>query len=451
MRKSFSPLLALFVSLMATVGLGQEPVPSTFFGMHAHNGVIHKQPWPSASFGSLRLWDTGTRWIDLEPRPGSYKWDELDRWLDAAQEHHLEVIFTFGGIPAWATGDINDPHCVAPGKKLMVPGSCHPPGDLREDGSGSNQQWKDFVTALVKHAHGRIKYWEVWNEPHNLHYWHGTMPQMVRMTADLREIAKSADPDALIVSPGTGWQNPHEGNDKPRGDKNWNPLVWMDAYLEAGGKKYIDVVAIHTYLRGECPSGVYDSRQIAIRIDEARKVMKKNGIPDMPLWSTEGSWGATKKFCTSDLALQAAFVGQYYIMGWAAGLKRMYWYAWNDGDTGPLWPRDIQRLQPAGKAYDVVYHWMVGATLTGCNTDKNQTSCTFTRPDNSQYLAIWDSSRGCSNDNCATAPVKVDAKYEDYLDLGGGKTKLENSTAPVGMEPIWLESSGASSGAKKQR
>jgi hypothetical protein len=145
-------------------------------------------------------------------------------------------------------------------------------------------------------------------------------------------------------------------------------------------------------------------------------------------------------------------VGQYYIMGWAAGLKRMYWYAWNDGDTGPLWPRDIQRLQPAGKAYDVVYHWMVGATLTGCNTDKNQTSCTFTRQDNSQYLAIWDSSRGCSNDNCATAPVKVDAKYDDYLDLGGGKTKIENSTVPVGMEPIWLESSSAaSSGKKKQR
>jgi hypothetical protein len=273
------------------------------------------------------------------------------------------------------------------------------------------------------------------------------MPQIVRMTADLREIAKSADPDALIVSPGTGWLNPHEAN----GKSDWNPLRWTDDYLAAGGKKYIDVVGIHGYLRGECPSGRYDSRQIESRTDAVRKVLKKNGIPDMPIWSTEGSWGGVERVCTSDPDLQVAFVGQYYIMGWAANLKRMYWYAWNDGATGTLWNRDTERLQPSGKAYDIVYHWMVGATLTGCNTEKSQTSCTFTRPDNSQYLALWDGSRDCSNGNCPTTPVKVDPKYEDYLDLGGGKTKIENNTVPVGMKPIWLEAPAASPGKKKQR
>jgi hypothetical protein len=90
---------------------------------------------------------------------------------------------------------------------------------------------------------------------------------------------------------------------------------------------------------------------------------------------------------------------------------------------------------------------MVGSTLTGCNKAKNQTSCTFTHPDGSQYLAMWDATQTCSNGNCATTPVKVDAQYVDYLDLAGGKTKIEKNTVPVGMKPIWLEAPG---GGKKR-
>ena len=130
---------------------------------------------------------------------------------------------------------------------------------------------------------------------------------------------------------------------------------------------------------------------------------------------------------------------------WAAGIKTAYWYAWNDHLTGVLWDEETG-ITPAGKAYGEVYRWMVGATLTGCNKSKSQTSCTFTRPDGSQCLAMWDASQTCSNGNCATTPAKVEAQYVDYLDLAGGKTKIQNSTVPVGMKPIWLE---APSGGKK--
>jgi hypothetical protein len=42
--------------------------------------------------------------------------------------------------------------------------------------------------------------------------------------------------------------------------------------------------------------------------------------------------------------------------------------------------------------------------------------------------------------------VKADAQYVDYLDLAGGKTKIQSGTVPVGMKPIWLE---APAGGKK--
>ena len=441
MRKLLGLLLVLLL-FAVTLAAGQEPVPNTFFGMHAHSGVVERQPWPSVPFGALRLWDSHTHWFDINPKPGEYDWKILDGYLEAAEAHHQDVIYTFGGVPTWASGDRNDPKCRE--KRGMV-GTCHPPADIREDGSGSDQAWKDFVTAIAKHAHGRIKYWEVWNEPHNLFFWHGTMPQIVKMTEDLRTIVKGIDPGAVIISPGTGWQNPHAFS----ASTDWNALNWTEAYLAAGGKKYIDILGIHGYLHGECPSGDFDVNQIPIRLAGVRKVMEKNGISDMPIWSTEGSWGKMSKTCTRDPDMQVAFVAQYHITGWANGLKRMYWYAWNDGDTGRLWDRDTEKLQPAGKAYGEVIGWMVGATLDECNKNKDQTRCTFRRPDGSEYLAVWDASQRCSQGNCGTTQVKVDAKYADYLDLAGGKTKIQNNTVPVGMKPIWLEAPPASHNKSK--
>ena len=29
-------------------------------------------------------------------------------------------------------------------------------------------------------------------------------------------------------------------------------------------------------------------------------MLRKNGVPDLPIWSTEGSWGPVNKFCTTD-------------------------------------------------------------------------------------------------------------------------------------------------------
>ncbi len=450
MRK-FLLLCLLFVAGLA---LGQEPVPGTFFGMDLHCcamlGIVKtNEPWPSVPFGSVRLWDSGTMWLQINPKPGEYDWKTLDAWLDHAEAHHQDVIYTFGGIPTWVSGDRNDPKC----KVWNAPGSCHPPADIGEDGSGSNQAFKDFVTAIARHVHGRVKYWEVWNEPQNLFFWHGSMEQMVRMTQDLRSIVKGIDPEAVIISPGTGWDDPHPETGKP----DWNGMIWTDRYLAAGGKKYIDIVATHGYLHGQCPTGRFDSDQIAIRAKNFRDILRKNGIPDMPVWSTEGSWGAVTKSCTADPDMQVAFVGQYHIANWAAGVKRVYWYAWNDNDVGVLWdepgrPRRAgaeygkvyDGIRPSGTAYGEVYKWMVGAVSAGCTKAKSQTSCQFTRPDGSEYLALWDTSQTCSQGNCTTETTKVDAKYIDYLDLAGGKNKIQNNTVPVGMKPIWLEAPGGS-------
>jgi hypothetical protein len=158
----------------------------------------------------------------------------------------------------------------------------------------------------------------------------------------------------------------------------------------------------------------------------------------MPIWNTEGSWGVVDKTCITDPDMQVAFVGQYYILSWSQGLARTYWYAWNDGNDGKLWDPVVGVLPP-GRAYGQVYQWMVGASLIGCNVMRTRNTCDFTRPDGSEYLAVWDRSQTCSNGTCTTTPVKVDAKYVDYLGLDGEVTRIQSDTVPVGLKPIWLE------------
>lgn len=430
--------------LLATLALAQEPVPRTFFGLVIHccriNGTARRSaPWPPAEFGSLRIWDAGASWLHISPSPGVYDWKVLDSWLDHVREHNLDALYSFAGIPTWASGDKNDEAC----KKWNTPGSCHMPNDLKEDGTGSDQTFKDFVTAIAQHAHGRIKYWDIWNEPQNVYYWHGNMTQMVRVAQDVRTVVKSIDPEAVIVSPGTGWVDPHPERNSPI----WNPVTFTDQFLAAGGGKYIDVLAVHGYLDGVCPTGMWDLDQVAIRTEALRKMMKKHGIGDMPLWSTEGSWGPVtqkKMTCTSDPDMQVAYVGQYHIAMWAAGFQRVYWYCWNDSDVGSLASEDEFQPTAAGNAYGEIIKWMVGATLQGCDKNKSQWKCTFTRLDGSQYLAIFDNSQTCGHGSCTTTPVKVETAYVDYLDLAGGRTKIQNNTVPVGLKPIWLEAPASS-------
>src|SRR4029079_13272973 len=49
-------------------------VPHTFFGIHDQSG----RAYDHLTFGSLRLWDAGVTWKDVETSPGHYDWTRLD-------------------------------------------------------------------------------------------------------------------------------------------------------------------------------------------------------------------------------------------------------------------------------------------------------------------------------------------------------------------------------------
>lgn len=419
-------LLATLVSLgtipaiAASPAPPNKPIPPTYFGLHAQRVVVPPRlqmpaaPWPTVPFGAYRLWSMPD-WFQINGRPGQdYNFTAIDRFIDLAKEHKVEVMWTVGHTPRWASSDPNNQSC-AP---ALNPGGCDPPRDLKEDGSGPNQYFRDFITALAKHEKGRIDDWEMWNEPGGKRQWTGTVQQLVRMTKDMNEIVKKIDPDALIVSPA------YTGVGRDMADR-------LADFFKAGGGNYIDVVAFHGYIYKRPPV----PEEIVEYAKNIREALDRNGQGDKQLWDTEGSWGRNPEYPDPDM--QAAFLARMYLLQWGAGVDRYYWWTWSHYPSGTLWDIETNSLTKAGVAYKQLYDWMVGATQTqACQEKGNVWTCGFTRSGGYQAQAVWDANADARGTKSYTAPPQ----FTRYRDIEGNTNDIPKShSVTIGAKPILLE------------
>lgn len=397
-------------------------IPASLFSVTVHNS----NSWPSVPVASLRLWSTGTYWKDLNPAQGVYNFTTLDQWITTAQAHNVDLLYTFGETPAWAS---SSPATVC-GTNGSPNGSCAPPNDLNSDGSGTNQHWKDFVTAVVTRAAGKIRYWEIWNEPTVPGYWTGTNQQMLRLAQDAFTIIKAIDPTALVTTPA-----PSTGIN---GVANW-----MGPYLALGGGKYADIISFHGY-NWSTQAGVYPQPEAIVPlINNLQAVLVSNAQNSKPLWCSEGGWGDTTGNGFVDQDLHAAYLARHYLLQESEGVVRYYWYAWDNGFDSVGLPDGLWvpgGITLAGSAYQQVENWMVGATPAGqCSPNGNIWTCNYTRPNGYQAEAIWDTSKSCANGVCAANPQSAPSQYVRYRDLNGNTTTISAGTVPVGAKPILLE------------
>ena len=376
------------------VGGGPGTIPPTYLGLTVnHNESV---PFPAAlAFGAIRSWDaTGVSWDDINTAPGVYDWSGFDAWVTYASGHGVDVLYTFGRTPLWASSNPT-------AQTGYGPGQCAPPANLSD--------WDDFVTAVVNRAAGRIRYWELWNEPQDRTHYCGTVAQMVTMARHAYRIIKAANPDFRVVAPATLYDN-------GAGPK------WLDIYFADGGADYADIVAFHGYL--EAPA----EEHIQV-IQDYRAVTSKYDQQSKPLWNTESDWGNTK-----GAENQAAYLAKYYLIQWAEGLGRFYWYAYDNAGYGSLY--SDRALTPAGIAYQQVSNWIVGATQDKpCAEDAASTwTCGFTRGDGYQALAVWNSIK---SRKYTPAP-----QFKSYRDIAGASHAISGPVT-IGNAPILLETGPA--------
>jgi hypothetical protein len=394
------------------------PVPSTsmsaplspgLFGMSWND--VQASHFPTVGFEGMRLWDTKTKWADIETSSGRYDWTTLDKWLALSSSHVKDVLYTFGETPTWASLRPTE----ACHQEISVLGCAAPPSDVD---SGDNI-WKTFVAALVHHSlasqTGHIKYYEIWDEPNEVHgvFWSGTNAQLATMAKDAYEIIHSLDPNALVLGP------------SPTGGAFSSN--WMKEYWAAGGGTALDIIADHGWTKPI--NNVQNPQDLLAVIDSVHAAETSYGLPDKPIWFTEGNWGKQPGITNDE---QIAFLSTEYIFLWSKGVARLYWYAWdNNSGWGPLWD-PANGAHPAGVAYGLLYNWMVGSVHAAnpCTEATDATwTCTLTLADGSAAEILWNPTTAES--------VSVGSTFHSYRTLDNSTVHaITGDTVAIGKKPI---------------
>jgi hypothetical protein len=392
-----SPLLCNF-AFSTDLQTQSAIIPDTYFGLHIHHlDRPVPTPWPSMPVPAWRLWDADVTWPDLEPNKGQWQFERLDRYVSLAQQHGTGILLTLGGSPTWASAQ---PHLAS----NYFPGFTAQPADIED--------WRTYVRTVAFRYKGRIQAYEIWNEPNLNDFWSGNMDQMLMLTRVASQVIRGIDPKALIVSPSATAEY---------------GIPWLAEFLKKGGGQYVDVIGFHFYVD---PHTKPPEDMVPV-IQKVEQTMADNNLHNLPLWNTEAGWLAPARF---DSEQAAAYLSRAYILAWAAGVQRFYWYAWDNQTVAIVTYKESEKtVTPAGEAYKVMQQWLVGAQMAGCSesTDHSWT-CQLTRSGKREWI-VWNSQ--------GTRKFEVPASWRvgSVTPLLRSPSSFSGSSVEIGPAPALLE------------
>lgn len=347
-------------------------------------------PWPRVPFGTLRLWDSQTTWSLLEPQRGVWHWNALDSWMARVQPGQ-DVILTLGQSPAWAS---SNPSL----QSYYGAGAAAPPASLKD--------WTDYITTVAQRYRGRIRFFEIWNEPNDQTFYAGTVAQLAALTRAAHDALKAVDPGITVItapaySPG-----------------------YLDLYLATGAAAYADVIGYHAYAT--------PPEATALQLADVRLVMAKHHLAAMPLWDTEAASGNQ----STSAADAPTYIVRKYLTDLAFGAGRLDWYTW--GHATPYCvateAADPHTLAPAGRAYATLATWLANATVTSAAIDAAADwQIGLQRPGPIQALIVWNPA--------ATTRFTLPAGFAptQAIDIFGRSTPVSGRTVRVTPSPVLLQ------------
>lgn len=412
----FSQAIALAAAgALAIVLLPAQPAAAANSITYRFFGVNDKNPngtgvggWPLAPVGSIRLWDAGVSWKEIEVAPGSFDFTRLDGIVTTARAKRAEILLVLGQTPVFHATNPKAPGHYGPGATSMP----------------NLTAWRNYVRKVALHYKGKGIRYQVWNEPNILGFWSGTAAQMATLTKVTNDVLYANDRSALLVAPSLATRRSGQSG---RG--------WIDDFFAQRPTRvgydyrvghYIDVVSLSLY-----PMATGSPESSMTQLRQVKTILAKYGV-NKPIWNTEINYGVTgETVALLSNARQAANVGRTYVLNAANGVKRVHWYEWdlqNIANTRMTYANK-HTVSPAGRAFSVVRSWMVDARMDGCTRNSAGTyTCTITYA-YGKKRAYWNPSR--------TVYVRTasSATWKQGLDgvrttISGGKS-LRVSYSPV--------------------
>jgi len=419
----------LAVTLAATLVTVSAPanaqkVTPTFFGMH--DSQIANGSTPKVALGSIRLWDSGTTWREIETQaptppllPGQptvyhYDFSKLDAAVANAQNAGLRPMIVLGQTPQFYATDPNAPSAYGPGASSM-------PNDIGA--------WQNYV-ATVASRYGTAVDYQIWNEPNVLQYWTGTPQQMATLTATgAATINQAIGTGATVVAPGFPL--------RLQSQRTWFKQFWAQKVGGLGMASYVDVVAMHLYPPAD------KGPETSVGLLKEGRALLPDAARSKPEWNTEINYvllgGATAKQVSD--ATQAAYVARTLLLNAGSPIQRMYWYAWAQGGIANthLVQADRSTLTAGGKAWQRVYGWTLGTSFSNCSmissgAAKGVWSCKARKSRTETRRFYWKPTG-------RPAPISTVSSTSSWTSLKGRVTKHKGSyTIKVGQAPIMVTS-----------
>jgi hypothetical protein len=284
-------------------------------------GVNHAYPWDHLlheciDAGLLWVRDWSLKWHDVQPQPGPFNFSETDYQINRPIALGQPVL---GLLPfpsdSWSS---SAPPEVAAGEGYPPIGgrTCYAPR--------SDEEFSQYVRASVEHYRGRIKWWQVFNEPlytnHALPHEDGyTGRDYGRLVRLFSQAAKSADPECKVLAGIGGW---------PDGTRRY-----FREMFETGALGCIDAVDVHTY-PGLAPP---ESLEPGLRV--LNGLMQEFGGVK-PIWLTEHGYYADDDFEAEPIQrvqgwnaplpserVQAVYSMRFNVILLANGVQRIFYHA----------------------------------------------------------------------------------------------------------------------------
>lgn len=150
-------------------------------------------------------------WNAIEPAPGRYNWRFWDSLVALAARNQIQLLPYVAYTPKWAARNA---------KNFWK----QPPQDP--------QLYANFIKIIARRYRGRIRSWEIWNEPDNRDYWTGSADEFAPLAIAAAKSIREADPSAVLILGGMAY-----------GPGPFFRELMSRYHID----EYVDVIAMHAY------------------------------------------------------------------------------------------------------------------------------------------------------------------------------------------------------------
>ncbi len=332
-----SNVLAIPNLPIASISTSPIMVGEEFFGIHVNKRINDALTGVTAkTVRSHDMQSQTSMWKGIETSAGVFNWANIDAWVNTHYAAGRDLVFVLFGTPTFYSARPTEQGAYGAGAL----GAQAEPSDMTK--------WSTFCTTLATRYLGKIKYYEIWNEPNYFNdgtglmrkdfyggpvdatisqffFFSGTFAKLSEMVRRANQAIKAVDPTAKIICPAVqGWATTSNAS-----NTYFNGM--MAAATGDGSttmKDWIDIVGTHLYL----PSS-NRTQDLPGVIDQVNACKVTSGVAGLPTWDTESAPIGPDASLLSDANFNRILVRAWLTMA-GKGIARTIYYQYDQGTMG---------------------------------------------------------------------------------------------------------------------